>query len=237
MCKVNYAVSVKEIVPRAVAAVESIPGCYCTISALYAGRLRRIPLDSTGIYGIIILTHVPSPTETAMPAARMQNFRPFGRTERSMPARNLSPTPSSLRASSSIPAIRFRSSTRCLRRVQNDEQPVGEAAKVFGFSRVSFYQAQAAFEGWPARLGPQTPGAPPGPTSSRSRCWSSSIRRAGPRKLRARIWPEILREVSTCRCIPAASNAPLPAAEKRAIALGTSAATALPRRAWTGPPL
>jgi transposase len=33
-----------------------------------------------------------------------------------------------------------------LRHVDVDKQPVSEAAKVFGFSRPSFYQAQAAFQ-------------------------------------------------------------------------------------------
>jgi len=33
-----------------------------------------------------------------------------------------------------------------LRRVQNDGHPVSQAATTFGFSRPSFYQAQAAFE-------------------------------------------------------------------------------------------
>ncbi len=33
-----------------------------------------------------------------------------------------------------------------LRRVQNEHQPVSEAAAAFGFSRPSFYQAQSAFE-------------------------------------------------------------------------------------------
>src|SRR6516162_6384173 len=41
-----------------------------------------------------------------------------------------------------------------LRRVQNDGQPISRAATAFGFSRPSFYQAQAAFRqgGLPALL-------------------------------------------------------------------------------------
>jgi transposase len=41
-----------------------------------------------------------------------------------------------------------------LRRVQNDGQPVSRAAAAFGFSRPSFYQAQATFQqgGLPALL-------------------------------------------------------------------------------------
>ncbi|MEW5980080.1 MAG: helix-turn-helix domain-containing protein [Acidobacteriota bacterium] len=34
-----------------------------------------------------------------------------------------------------------------LRRVEMDQQPVSQAAKAFGFSRPSFYQAQSAFQG------------------------------------------------------------------------------------------
>ena len=46
-----------------------------------------------------------------------------------------------------------------LRRVQTEGQPVSEAATAFGFSRVAFYQAQAAFadQGLPG-LVPKRPG-------------------------------------------------------------------------------
>ncbi|MCZ7661755.1 MAG: helix-turn-helix domain-containing protein [Thermoleophilia bacterium] len=46
-----------------------------------------------------------------------------------------------------------------LRRVREDGQPVSEASAAFGFSRPSFYQAQAAFqeEGLPGLL-PERPG-------------------------------------------------------------------------------
>jgi len=46
-----------------------------------------------------------------------------------------------------------------LRRVQSDGQPISEAATAFGFSRVAFYQAQAAFadQGLPG-LVPKRPG-------------------------------------------------------------------------------
>jgi len=46
-----------------------------------------------------------------------------------------------------------------LRRVQSEERPVSEAATAFGFSRVAFYQAQAAFadQGLPG-LVPKRPG-------------------------------------------------------------------------------
>lgn len=46
-----------------------------------------------------------------------------------------------------------------LRRVQTEGQPVGEAAAAFGFSRVTFYQAQAAFaDQGLAGLVPKRPG-------------------------------------------------------------------------------
>ena len=46
-----------------------------------------------------------------------------------------------------------------LRMVSIEKQPVSEAAKAFGFSRPSFYQAQAAFvQGGLAGLIPQKPG-------------------------------------------------------------------------------
>jgi DNA-directed RNA polymerase specialized sigma24 family protein len=38
-------------------------------------------------------------------------------------------------------------SREILRQVDLEGQPVSEAARAFGFSRPSFYQAQAAFEG------------------------------------------------------------------------------------------
>ena len=46
-----------------------------------------------------------------------------------------------------------------LRLVSVEKRPVSEAAKAFGFSRPSFYQAQAAFaQGGLAGLNPQKPG-------------------------------------------------------------------------------
>jgi hypothetical protein len=46
-----------------------------------------------------------------------------------------------------------------VRRVQADRQPVGSSATAFGFSRPSFYQAQARLEsGGLAALSPQKPG-------------------------------------------------------------------------------
>ena len=45
-----------------------------------------------------------------------------------------------------------------LRRVQKDGHPVSQAAATFGFSRPSFYQAQAAFEGRAAGLIPHKRG-------------------------------------------------------------------------------
>lgn len=46
-----------------------------------------------------------------------------------------------------------------VRRVRADHQPVGSSAKTFGFSRPSFYQAQARLEsGGLAALVPQKPG-------------------------------------------------------------------------------
>lgn len=57
-----------------------------------------------------------------------------------------------------------------LRRVREHGQRVSEASATFGFSRPSFYEAQAAFEesGLPGLNPPSAPGRS-GPTSSPSR--------------------------------------------------------------------
>ena len=63
-----------------------------------------------------------------------------------------------------------------LRRVREEGQAVSQASATFGFSRPSFYEAQAAFSesGLPG-LVPQRPG-PSGRTSSQSRSWTCSKR-------------------------------------------------------------
>src|SRR2546426_6643472 len=45
-----------------------------------------------------------------------------------------------------MPATSSRSSTRCCVVSRSDGQPVSRAAAAFGFSRPSFYQAQATFQ-------------------------------------------------------------------------------------------
>ena len=103
-----------------------------------------------------------------------------------------------------------------LRRVRTDKHSVAAAAKAFGLSRPSFYQAQNAFEkgGLPGLARKR-----PGPRSAH-KLSAEVLRfidraRARTHRCGAAAWPASCKRSSTLRCIPAASNAHLNGRKKR----------------------
>ena len=173
-CKADSAACVKRIVPQAGEATAGEGRVLSHYIPIFASTLRHIRLDRTDIDDIIILTHISRRYGD-------RHVTPHG-CQAASPTRSEGPEPRPQRVADPLfgereffdPRDLVQVKYEMLRRVLTEKRPVTEAATAFGFSRVAFYQTQAAFaeHGLPGLLA-KRPG-PRGRTNSRQPWWNTS---------------------------------------------------------------
>ena len=137
-CKHNYAASQIAIL------------CYLVWNRLYAllsGNTQKIFLDTSVIYGIIILTHNAVVKED-VPMAKPQRNDSKEKALRDCGALNTHPVADPLFSDNDFFDSRdlVQVKYEMLRRVHKEGESVSRSAASFGFSRPSFYKSSGEFE-------------------------------------------------------------------------------------------